>query len=120
MERPLVRYRAKAHVYNACPRQDACTDSDSGREVMRALDPWPHSEAGRFHRGLSLVLVGLSILLRVVVGARRHEPAEATLLLALLLLDVAMGRWLLRDFQAHPANFPTLRSDPEDGAERRA
>jgi hypothetical protein len=106
VERRLVRYRAKAHVCNACLRKDACTDSNSGREVVRALDPWPHSEAGRFHRGLSLVLVGLSILLLVVVAARRHEPAEATLLLALLLLDVAIGRRLLRDFQAHPANFP--------------
>jgi hypothetical protein len=105
-ERRLVRYRAKAHVCNACLRKDACTDSDSGREVVRALDPWPHSEAGRFHRGLSLVLVGLSILLLVVVSARRHEAAEATLLLALLLLDVAIGRRLLRDFRAHPANFP--------------
>ena len=23
------------------------TDSDHGREVVRPLDPWPHSEAGR-------------------------------------------------------------------------
>ena len=30
-----------------CPRKEACTDSVEGREVMRALDPWPHSEAGR-------------------------------------------------------------------------
>ena len=30
-ERRLVRYRAKAHVCNACPSKDACTDSDRGR-----------------------------------------------------------------------------------------
>ena len=50
-ERRLVRYRAKAHVCNGCPRKEACTDSDRGREIVRPLDPWPHSEAGRFHRG---------------------------------------------------------------------
>ena len=57
-ERRLVRYRAKAHVCNACPRKGACTDSDHGREIVRPLDPWPHSEAGRFHRGISLLMVG--------------------------------------------------------------
>ncbi|MDQ5831643.1 MAG: transposase, partial [Actinomycetota bacterium] len=59
-ERRLVRYRAKAHICNGCPRKEACTDSDRGREVVRPLDPWPHSEAGRFHRGLSLMLVTLA------------------------------------------------------------
>jgi hypothetical protein len=45
-ERRLVRYRAKAHICNGCPRKAACTDSDRGREIVRPLDPWPHSEAG--------------------------------------------------------------------------
>ena len=29
------------------------------------------------------------------------------LLLALLLATAATGRWILRDFVAHPANFPS-------------
>ena len=53
-ERRLVRYRAKAHVCNGCPAKSACTDSDRGREIVRPLDPWPHSEAGRFHRTIAL------------------------------------------------------------------
>ena len=28
-EQRLVRYRAKAHICNGCPRKEACTDSDS-------------------------------------------------------------------------------------------
>ncbi len=73
-ERRLVRYRAKAHVCNGCPRKEACTDSDRGREIVRPLDPWPHSEAGRFHRGLSLMLVALALLV-LVVGRRPQPPA---------------------------------------------
>jgi len=125
-ERRLMRYRAKAHICNGCPRKGACTDSDSGREVVRALDPWPHSEAGRFHRGLSLLLVGLSVLVLVAAGARHHEPSEAALLLALVACALAIGRWLLRDFRAHPANFPDptaaqgLRLATTDAAGRRA
>jgi hypothetical protein len=42
-ERRLVRYRARARVCNACPSKARCTDSDDGREVVRPLDPWPHS-----------------------------------------------------------------------------
>jgi ABC-type nickel/cobalt efflux system permease component RcnA len=106
VERRLVRYRAKAHVCNGCPRKHACTDSDDGREIVRPLDPWPHSEAGRFHRGLSLVLIALALLVLVAVGVRHHAPAEAALLLASAALAVATGRWLLHDFRTHPANFP--------------
>ena len=76
-ERRLVRYRAKAHVCNGCPVKAACTDSDRGREIVRPLDPWPHSEAGRFHRGLSLMLVALALLV-IVVGAVRATTVAPT------------------------------------------
>jgi hypothetical protein len=105
-ERRLVRYRAKAHICNGCPRKEACTDSDRGREIVRPLDPWPHSEAGRFHRVISLLLVGLGSMIVVVEGARHHAPAEAVVLAAAFLAGVASARWLLRDLRAHPAGFP--------------
>ena len=105
-ERRLVRYRAKAHICNGCPRKDACTDSNEGREIVRPLDPWPHSEAGRFHRGLSLMLVLLAVFVIVVGLARNHAATEAGALTALLVAALIVGRWLLRDFRAHPANFP--------------
>ena len=106
-ERRLVRYRAKAHICNGCPRKEACTDSDNGREITRPLDPWPHSEAGRFHRGLSLMLVVLAALVLVVGVVRNHATGELAALLALLVLTAATGRWLALDFIAHPANFPS-------------
>jgi hypothetical protein len=105
-ERRLVRYRAKAHTCNACPRKAACTDSDRGREIVRPMDPWPHSEAGRFHRGIALLMVGLALLILVVEGARHHRVEEAGLLTALLAVGALAARWLARDLRAHPANFP--------------
>ena len=125
-ERRLVRYRAKAHICNGCPRKDACTDSQHGREVVRPLDPWPHSEAGRFHRGLSLVLVALSVLVLAVGLARRHAPAEAVMLTSLCCAAALVAVRLLRDFRAHPANFPAataaqgLRMAAADAAGDRA
>ena len=105
-ERRLVRYRAKAHICNGCPRKDACTDSDHGREIVRPLDPWPHSEAGRFHRVISLLLVALALLILLVELVRHHAAGEAGLLVALTAAGVLSARWLLRDLRAHPASFP--------------
>ena len=105
-ERRLVRYRARAHVCNGCSRKAACTDSDRGREIVRALDPWPHSEAGRFHRGIALLLVGLALLILLVEGVRHHRPQEAALLAVLVVIGALAARWLARDLRAHPANFP--------------
>ena len=101
----LVRYRAKPSVCNACPIKPGCTSSPHGREVTRAVLPWPHSEAGRFHRGLSLMLVGLAALMIVVAAARHPEPW--TLVLgAPLLLAASLGRRFSAHFRDTPANFP--------------
>lgn len=105
-ERRLVRYRAKPQTCNACPSKGRCTDSDRGREIVRPLDPWPHSEAGRFHRMLSLLLVGLGLMILVVEAVRHHAPEEGLLLAATFLAGAAAARWLLRDLLKHPANFP--------------
>jgi hypothetical protein len=102
----LVRYRARAHVCNACPSKARCTDSDDGREVVRPIDPWPHSEAGRFHRVIALLMVVLSLLILAVEIARHHTAVEAPVLLGLLVPIALAGRWLLRDLRVHPATFP--------------
>lgn len=109
-ERRLVRYRARAHVCNACGIKHRCTDSDHGREIVRPLDPWPHSEAGRFHRGIALVMVGLAVLILLAEVARHHASAESLLLVGLLVPIAFAARWLLRDLRRHPANFPTTSS----------
>jgi Transposase DDE domain len=102
----LVRYRGKPQICNECPAKADCTDSDDGREVVRALDPWPHSEAGRFHRGISVALVCLAAVIATVALIRNHDPGD------LLVLGAALGAVLialprmLSAFQRAPANFP--------------
>jgi len=105
-ERRVVRYRAKAHICNGCPRKADCTDSDRGREITRPLDPWPHSEAGRYHRGLSLMLVALAGFVLAVGMIRNHAAAELAAPVALAVAAAFIARWLLRDLATHPANFP--------------
>jgi hypothetical protein len=104
-EHHLVRYRAKPSVCNSCLVKPSCTSSTNGREVVRALAPWPHSEAGRFHRGMSMVLVGCAAAMLLVAAARHLDPS--TLVLAVpMLFTILLGIRYSAHFRAAPANFP--------------
>ena len=93
-----------------CPVKERCTDSDRGREIVRPLDPWPHSEAGRFHRVIALMLVVLAACVVLLEMVRHHRPAEAAALVTLLGVCVLAGRFLVHDLRAHPSNFSTVLS----------
>jgi hypothetical protein len=99
----VARYRARAHVCNACPAKPACTDSDEGRELLRSLDSWVRSEAGRFHRGISLVLVALAGVIAAIVLVRHHELAEATLLAVVLAVAAWVAHALVVELRAPPS-----------------
>ncbi len=104
--RRLARYRGAPHVCNACPSKPDCTDSDQGREVVRALDPWPHSEAGRFHRGIAVAMVALAGLVIAVALVRNHGAGDVLVLGATLaVVAIALPRMALT-LQRLPANFP--------------
>jgi len=109
-ERRLVRYRGRPHICNNCPSKADCTDSDEGREIAWAIDPWPRSEAGRFHRGVSLCVVLIAALILAAEALRNHAPLELSLLGAALVV-VALTAWhLYSAFRTTPANFPVPRT----------
>jgi hypothetical protein len=111
-ERRIIRYRARPQICNHCPVKDDCTDSADGREVVRAMDPWPHSEAGRFHRGISLVISLIAALIVVAETLRNHTPRDLALLGASLAIVALTLRYLYADFRATPPNFPTPQVTP--------
>ena len=110
--RRLIRYRGRPQICNHCPSKTDCTDSDEGREVVRAMDPWPHSEAGRFHRGISLAVVLIAGLILAAEAVRNHASLELVVL-GVMLAVVALVAWHLHAaFRATPANFPAPRTVP--------
>ena len=111
-ERRLVRYRARPQLCNACPAKAGCTDSDDGREIVRPLDEWPRSEAGRFHRVLSLMLVLLAALLVSVELVRHRDPLELLLLGVVLLAVLAAGRRLIRVLITAPPQLAPPATTP--------
>jgi hypothetical protein len=118
LEARLARYRARAPVCNACPRKNDCTDSDRGREVSRALDPWPHSEAGHFHRGIAVAMVGFGMLVICAGVALHHDASDLAVLVSALLLSSALGLYLLADFRSAPPGFPWPEGERSGSAPR--
>lgn len=119
-EERVVRYRAKPSVCNACPVKASCTTSPHGREVSRQIDPWPHSEAGRFHRGIACCVAVLAVLLPM--GMALSGPASVDLLALLVtagltgLATVPLARHLWRTPTGFPEHLPqsTVYAPPTD------
>jgi hypothetical protein len=105
-EQRTMRYRAKPSVCNSCPVKQDCTTSAHGREVVREVDPWPHSEAGRFHRGISCAVALVALLLPLGLLLGRHSPADV-LVLGLTALGVVLGGVpLASHLWRTPSGFP--------------
>ena len=99
-QRRIVRYRAPAHICNACPAKPACTDSNDGRQVERRIDSWLTSEIRRFHRGISLALLLLAALILVVETLRHHSPSEMLVLTGVLIPIGVAGSQLVTNLWA--------------------
>jgi hypothetical protein len=104
--RRIARYRARPIVCNACPAKDGCTDSDQGREIVRPIDPWPHSEAGRFHRGISVALLGLASVIAAAGIAVSPSLPGLIPLAGMLVVSASVGLRMSRALAAMPSGFP--------------
>lgn len=101
-----MRYRASPTVCNACPVKATCTTSAHGREVARGVDPWPSSEAERFHRGIACAVAVLAAAWPLAT-AFAVRTATASLVLAGAAAAVALGSWpLWSHLRRTPASFP--------------
>ncbi len=82
--RRVARYRAPAQACNACGIKSQCTDSHQGREIERPLDAWLVEEVSRFHRGVSLTLLLLAVLILLAELLRYNRPPDIIVLGGLL------------------------------------
>ncbi len=120
-ENRVMRYRASPAVCNACPVRDTCTTSPNGREISRNVDPWPNSEAERFHRGIACALVVLGLLwpLTMLIG---HRTGTEQLVLLASIVVISLGSWplwshLRRTPAAFPEDVPVERPDERAAAQ---
>lgn len=102
----VMRYRAAPTVCNSCPVKATCTTSEHGRQVGRNVDPWPNSEAERFHRGIACVVVVLGLVWPLAAMLQNRTALELTVLGA-ATAAIALGSWpLWSHLHRSPAGFP--------------
>lgn len=102
----VMRYRALPVVCNSCPVKSTCTTSDHGREVSREIDPWPYSDAGRFHRGIACFVASLGVIMPLAMLVGHHTPADVLVSGGTALLVVVVGLPLVRHLWNTPSNAP--------------
>jgi hypothetical protein len=113
----VMRYRAQPAVCNSCPVKSTCTSSKHGREISREVDPWPHSETGRFHRGIACAVAGLALVMLLGMLVGKHSVTDVLVLLGTGVIVVVAGIPLVRHLWATPSNAPDHlphRSGQED------
>ena len=89
-QRRIVHYRAPADACNACSLKKNCTDSNDGRLLESHLDSWIQSELRRFHRGISLALLLLAMVI-LIAETVRHAERRELFLVGCLLLPVGLA-----------------------------
>ncbi|WP_343710100.1 hypothetical protein [Mycobacterium sp.] len=113
----VVRYRASPVVCNSCPVKASCTTSHHGREISREIDPWPHSDAGRFHRGIACCVAALGVVMPLAMLIGQHSLADVLVLIGAATAVTAAGLPLARHLWNTPSNAPEYlphRSGMED------
>lgn len=98
--RRVIVYRAPAHSCNQCPIKDRCTDSDEGRSIEHAPDSWLESELRRFHRGISLALFLLALVILIAELFRYQGTLERVLVAGTAAAVMISGVRLLTTFLA--------------------
>lgn len=86
-QRKIAYYRAPKHHCNGCRIKHQCTDSKEGRRLESRMDAWLQSELSRFHRGVSLTLLLLAVLM-LAAEMFRHQTGRDWLVLLLLLVPI--------------------------------
>jgi len=89
-ERKVARYRAPAHQCNVCHCKKDCTGSNDGRLLESRLDAWLQSELSRFHRGVSLTLLLLAVII-LTIEMFRYQTARDWMMLLVLLLPIGLS-----------------------------
>ncbi len=107
-EKRVIRYEGQHAICGRCPAKDECSPTPGPREITRQLDPWPHSEAGRFHRGISLVIAIIAVFLpmfMLLVGGAT-TPGEFVVLAVMVTVTGIAAFIFAKHLWNTPTNFP--------------
>lgn len=122
-ENRVMRYRGTPSICNACPVKASCTTSSAGREVQRAVDSWPASEAARFHRWIACAVVALGLVWPLGTALTGPGPDSLLVLAAAVAVALLLSVPLWSHLRRNPVFIPegiAHRSLDDAVAEREA
>lgn len=105
-EKRVIRYQGQHAICGRCPVKDECSPTPGPRELTRQIDPWPHSEAGRFHRGLSLAVAVVAVFMSTAMLLGAHSVTDFIVLTTTIFVSVVATVPLARHLWDTPSNFP--------------
>ncbi len=111
-ESRLAVYKAPASSCNGCPLKASCTPHDEGRHLYRSLAAWAETDIGRFHRRLSLLMVGIGVIFSLGGLARWvGQPGTGLLMLAVTASLASVARDLRAAWAGPPADWEIPREE---------
>ncbi|GAA5161164.1 hypothetical protein [Ornithinimicrobium tianjinense] len=105
-EKRVVRYQGQHAICGRCPVKDECSPTPGPRELTKPVDPWPHSETGRFHRGIAIAVVAAGLLLTAGSLIAHHDSGDVLVLGVTILVQVAALTHLYLGLARRPDNAP--------------
>ena len=105
-DKRVIRYEGAHAICGRCPSKETCSPTPGPREITRPVDPWPYSEAGRFHRGVALVIACVGIFLSLSMMTLFHGPDDLVVLGTTLAIMAAGTYPLARHLWSTPDNAP--------------
>lgn len=106
-DKRVIRYEGAHAICGRCPSKSTCSPTPGPREITRPVDPWPYSEAGRFHRGVALVIACVGVFIPLLLSAVLHGAGDLIVLGTTAVIVIVTGVLpLARHLWSTPDNAP--------------
>ena len=116
-DKRVIRYQGQHAICGRCPVKAECSPSPGPRELTRQVDPWPYSEAGRFHRGIALAVAAVAVFMPTAMLLGADGAGDVIVLTAAVIVALIAGVPLAKHLWHTPSNFPEhLRRDASSDA----
>ena len=121
-DKRVIRYEGAHAICGRCPSKDSCSPTPGPREITRPVDPWPYSDAGRFHRGVGLVIACVGVFIPVLLMVAFHAAGDLIVLGTTTVVVIVAGvlplaRHLWNTPDNAPAHLPHVGSQEYQEAE---
>ena len=121
-DKRVIRYEGAHAICGRCPSKDSCSPTPGPREITRPVDPWPYSDAGRFHRGVGLVIACVGVFIPMLLMVAFHAAGDLIVLGTTTVVVIVAGvlplaRHLWRAPDNAPAHLPHVGSQEYREAE---